>query len=109
MLHSRQSVRLTAERFESFAFEIEKMLLGRRGGASRIAPAYDVRQLARDVRFVIRDVTGAPHQIYAELQLCGQRFAKHRQFDRRWRSIACLGQLQDNGFCIVNQAVRCSC
>ena len=35
MLHPRQGFRFAAERFESLAFEIEKILFGRRGLARR--------------------------------------------------------------------------
>src|SRR5262249_34558220 len=66
MLHSRKRLRLTAERYEGFSFEIEKVLFRRCRCLNRVTAAQNESEFSGNLGFMIRDVTGFAHEVNAE-------------------------------------------
>src|SRR3954468_19944992 len=63
MLHAGECLLFAAERFECLSLKVQKILLRCRGHTCSVASTDDMRQLACDMRFVIRNMASPPHQI----------------------------------------------
>ena len=58
----------TAERFETFAFQVEDVLLAHRSAGRNVASAKDLRNLSGEFHLVLGDVLALAHQVNAHFE-----------------------------------------
>src|SRR6266403_2253856 len=104
---------LAAERDERFAFEIEYVLFADHLRRGQRSSREDIRELAANVRVILRSVSAAQHHV--DRQLCGGEKLLAQHFDlrslraflpaRRQRLVPAAHQRQGRFFCVRNQPV----
>ena len=64
MLHAQECIFFAAQRLECLTFQVQKILFRCGRWACHVASAYNVRQLSRNVRFVICNKAGLLHEVF---------------------------------------------
>src|SRR5215470_609092 len=67
ILHSREGLLFTTQRLKRLPLEIQKILFRRSRLARYVSAAEYMREFAGDVRFIIGNMTGLPHQVHTQI------------------------------------------